>query len=61
MLASTLTTIAVFVPILFVKEEAGQLFRDIALAISCAVGLSLVVSITVIPSLSAKILAPSAG
>jgi len=33
-LASTLTTIAVFVPILFVDEEAGQLFRDIALAIS---------------------------
>ncbi|MEE8138096.1 MAG: efflux RND transporter permease subunit, partial [Thermoanaerobaculia bacterium] len=55
-LASTLTTIAVFVPVLFVQEEAGQLFRDIALAISCAVGLSLVVAITVIPSLSAKIL-----
>ena len=55
-LASTLTTIAVFVPILFVKEEAGQLFRDIALAISCGVGLSLIVAITVIPSLSAKIL-----
>ncbi len=55
-LASTLTTIAVFVPVLFVREEAGQLFRDIALAISCGVGLSLVVSITVIPSLSAKIL-----
>ena len=55
-LASTLTTIAVFLPILFVQEEAGQLFRDIALAISCAVGLSLVVAVTVIPSLSAKIL-----
>lgn len=55
-LASTLTTIAVFVPILFVKEEAGQLFRDIALAISCGVGLSLVVAMTVIPSLSARIL-----
>jgi HAE1 family hydrophobic/amphiphilic exporter-1 len=55
-LASTLTTIAVFVPVLFVKEEAGQLFRDIAIAISCAVGLSLAVSVTVIPSLSARIL-----
>ena len=55
-LASTLTTIAVFLPVLFVQEEAGQLFRDIALAISCGVGLSLVVAITVIPSLSAKIL-----
>ena len=55
-LASTLTTIAVFVPILFVQEEAGQLFRDIAIAISSAVGLSLLVSMTVIPSLSSKIL-----
>lgn len=56
-LASTLTTIAVFLPVLFVQDEAGQLFRDIAIAISCAVGLSLIVSITVIPSLSARILA----
>ncbi|MGH9803529.1 MAG: efflux RND transporter permease subunit, partial [Candidatus Acidiferrales bacterium] len=55
-LASTLTTIAVFVPVLFIQQEAGQLFGDIALALSCAVGLSLLVSITVIPSLSAKIL-----
>lgn len=55
-LASTLTTIAVFVPIVFIQEEAGQLFRDIAIALSCAVGLSLIVSITVIPSMSAKIL-----
>lgn len=55
-LASTLTTIAVFVPVVFIKEEAGQLFRDIALALSCAVGLSLLVAITVIPSLSARIL-----
>ena len=55
-LASTLTTIAVFLPVLFVQEEAGQLFRDIAIAISSAVGLSLIVSITVIPSLASKIL-----
>ena len=55
-LASTLTTIAVFVPVFFVQEEAGQLFRDIALAISCAVGLSLLVAVSVIPALSARIL-----
>ncbi len=60
-LASTLTTIAVFVPVVFVEEEAGQLFRDIAIAISCAVGLSLLVAITVIPSLSAKILHVAKG
>lgn len=33
-LASTLTTVAVFLPVMFVKEEAGQLFGDIALAIT---------------------------
>ena len=55
-LASTLTTIAVFIPIIFIEEEVGQLFGDIAIAISCAVFLSLIVSMTVIPSLSARIL-----
>lgn len=55
-LASTLTTVAVFVPVLFVEQEAGELFRDIAIAISLAVFLSLVVSLTVVPMLSARIL-----
>ena len=55
-LASTLTTVAVFIPVVFIEQEVGQLFGDIALAISCAVALSLVIAITVIPSLSAKIL-----
>lgn len=48
--ASTLTTVAVLVPILTIREEAGQLFRDISLAIASSVVLSLVVSVTVIPS-----------
>ncbi|MHC5002987.1 MAG: efflux RND transporter permease subunit, partial [Planctomycetota bacterium] len=60
-LAATLTTIVVFVPILFVKEEAGQLFRDIALAICAAVALSLVVSITVIPTAAGRLLRPHAA
>jgi HAE1 family hydrophobic/amphiphilic exporter-1 len=55
-LASTLTTIAVFIPIVFIEQQSGQLFRDIAIAISAGVGLSLLVSITVIPSLAARIL-----
>ncbi len=55
-LASTLTTVVVFVPILTIQEEAGQLFRDISLAIVGAVSLSLVVSLTVIPSASAAVL-----
>lgn len=54
--ASTLTTLAVFLPVLFIEEEAGQLFRDIALAISSAVGLSLLVSVTVIPAAAARVL-----
>jgi HAE1 family hydrophobic/amphiphilic exporter-1 len=54
--ASTLTTMAVFLPVTFVQEEAGQLFRDIAIAIAAAVGISLIVAITLIPSLSARIL-----
>ncbi len=53
-LASTLTTIAVFLPIFFLKAEIAQLFRDIAVAISCAVLLSLVVSSTLIPMLAAR-------
>jgi len=52
-LAATLTTIAVFVPILAIEEEAGQLFADLALAISAAVGTSLVVALTVVPTLAA--------
>lgn len=51
-LASTLTTVAVFLPIVFVQEEAGQLFRDIAVAITFAITLSLFVSLFVIPMLS---------
>jgi HAE1 family hydrophobic/amphiphilic exporter-1 len=55
-LASGLTTIAVFLPVVFVQEEAGQLFRDIAVAVCAAVAMSLVVSVTLIPTLSARIL-----
>ena len=60
-LASTLTTLAVFVPVLTVQEEAGQLFFDISLAICGAVSLSLLVSITVIPSAAARWLRPVNG
>lgn len=57
-LAATLTTVAVFIPILLIEDEAGQLFRDIALAICAAVTLSLLVSITVIPAAAARLLRP---
>ena len=54
--ASTLTTLAVFLPVLFIQEESGQLFLDVALAISSAVGLSLVVSVTLVPTAAARLL-----
>ncbi len=59
--ASTATTVAVFLPIVFVQEEAGQLFRDIALAISAAVALSLVVSMSVIPTAASRLFHRSPG
>ncbi|HEY9079727.1 efflux RND transporter permease subunit [Magnetovibrio sp.] len=55
-LVSALTTVMVFVPILIMQLEAGQLFRDIAVAISVAVVLSLIVAVTVIPALSNRLL-----
>jgi len=60
-LVSALTTVLVFVPILVMRLEVGQLFRDIAVAISVAVLLSLVVSVTVIPALSQRLLSERAG
>lgn len=50
--ASTLTTVAVFFPLVFVQGVAGQLFRDQALTITFAMLISLVVSMTLIPMLA---------
>jgi HAE1 family hydrophobic/amphiphilic exporter-1 len=55
-LVSALTTVLVFIPILVMELEAGQLFRDIAVAISVSVLLSLVVAVTVIPALANRLL-----
>jgi len=54
-LASTLTTILVFAPVLFIKEEAGQLYSDIAIAISAAIMASMLVAITLIPTAAARL------
>jgi HAE1 family hydrophobic/amphiphilic exporter-1 len=51
--ASTLTTIAVFLPLVFVQGIAGQLFRDQALTVAIAIAISLCVAMTLIPMLSA--------
>ena len=53
-LSSTLTTMAVFLPIVFLTVEAGQLFKDIAIAVACAVGFSLIVSMTLVPMLCSR-------
>jgi hydrophobic/amphiphilic exporter-1 (mainly G- bacteria), HAE1 family len=47
--ASTLTTVAVFVPVLFVPGLAGQIFRDMSLTISFSLIVSLFVALTLIP------------
>ena len=54
-LASTLTTVLVFVPILFIEEEAGQLYSDIAIAISASILTSMLVAIAVIPTATARL------
>lgn len=51
-IASTLTTICVFIPIIFVKGIAGQLFNDQALTVTYSLLISLLVAITLIPMLS---------
>jgi multidrug efflux pump subunit AcrB len=50
--ASTLTTVAVFLPIAFVSGIAGQLFRPFAITVSIALLASLVVSLTIVPVLA---------
>src|SRR5690348_2041769 len=50
--ASTLTTVAVFLPLVFVQGIAGQLFRDQALTVTFAMLISLVVAMTLIPMLA---------
>ncbi|WP_455205643.1 efflux RND transporter permease subunit, partial [Kaarinaea lacus] len=50
LLASTATTVAIFLPVVFLEDEAGQLFADLALTIAVAVSLSLIVAVTVLPT-----------
>nr|WP_200821340.1 efflux RND transporter permease subunit [Oceanicoccus sp. KOV_DT_Chl] len=54
-LASTLTTVLVFLPVAFVELEVGQLYSDIAIAISAAILTSMLVAITVLPTAAARL------
>ena len=53
--ASTFTTIAVFIPVIYVQGVAGQLFRDQALTVTFALLASLAASLTLLPVLSARL------
>lgn len=52
--ASTLTTVAVFFPLVFVEGVAGQLFKDQALTVTYALLASLLVALTLIPAMAAR-------
>ncbi|KID56266.1 acriflavin resistance protein [Pseudoalteromonas luteoviolacea] len=54
-LASTATTVLVFAPILFVEQEAGQLYSDIAIAVSSAIIASMLVAIFIVPTTLANL------
>jgi len=64
-IGSTLTTILVFVPLAFVRGVIGQFFQSLSLALAAALLVSMVVSLTIIPVLSARYLSrrtmPSTG
>ena len=58
LLASTATTVAIFLPVLFLQDVEGQLFADLALTISIAVCASLLVALTILPTLAGSWLRP---
>jgi HAE1 family hydrophobic/amphiphilic exporter-1 len=55
-LASTLTTVAVFLPVVFVEGIAADVFKDMALTVTFSLLASLIVALTVVPMLSSKLL-----
>ncbi len=56
LLASTATTVAIFLPVIFLQDEAGQLFADLAVVIAAAIVCSLLVAIVVLPAASYRLL-----
>ena len=52
LLASTATTVAIFLPILFLRDQSGQLFSDLAIAITAAIVTSMLVATILIPAAS---------
>ena len=58
LLASTATTVAIFLPVLFLEDVEGQLFAALALTIAIAVCASLLVALTILPTLGGSWLKP---
>ncbi len=54
LVASTLTTVAIFLPVLLLNDVEGQLFADLALTIACAVTVSMLVAVAVLPAVAAR-------
>ena len=50
LLASTATTVAIFIPIMFLEDAEGQMFADLALTIAIGISVSLVVAVTILPT-----------
>jgi len=57
LIASTVTTVAIFLPIAFLDAVSGQLFADLAITIAVAIVASLIVAVTVLPTAARKLLA----
>lgn len=57
LLASTATTIAIFLPVVFLRDEVGQLFSDLAITITAAITFSLITAVTVVPTAAKLFLA----
>ncbi len=60
-IASTLTTLSVFLPIVFVQGLAAELFTDLALTVSFALAMSLLTALTLVPMLASKLLLVNGG
>jgi multidrug efflux pump subunit AcrB len=54
LVASTTTTVVIFLPIVFLEDVSGQLFADLAIVISVAVIASLIIAVTIIPTAAAR-------
>jgi multidrug efflux pump subunit AcrB len=52
LIASTATTVAIFLPVVFLPDEAGQLFSDLALTIAFAVIASMLMALIVLPTMA---------